>query len=663
MASERPLPYRPEIDGLRAVAVLPVLFFHAGLGCTGGYIGVDVFFVISGYLIGSLILRECESGNFHLVHFWVRRIRRLFPALAVTLAATAAAGPFLLIPPHLEQTGAALIAQPLLVANLFFWSQSGYFETASEFQPLLHTWSLAVEEQFYLFLPLLLIPLLNHGRRTAVIVIWLLIVASFAWSLHAIDRFPSAAFFLLPSRIWELGLGLALALTPRARFRDPRTNELASLAGLSAILAPVFLYDADTPFPGAAALAPCLGTALWMVANAGPLTVSGKLLASPATVWVGKISYPLYLWHWPVLVLVRYASPDTFTPSLALASLAFSFLLAWVTWRWIERPVRERRVFATTRLLALAAGSGSVLLIGTGAIYEGKEGFFDPATEATEPTAATHDQDPADRFHAMRAWDRKGGPFIAGSRENEAKRLLLWGDSHAMAALPVLGELGHQYGVAVYAACEPGNAPLFGARSTRIASEGRDFEPAIRRLLAAKKIDNVLLVARWPIYLKEHSSVSRNYLLTRDPEGRTTESEAERLLVDQLGDTIRFLEDTGARVILMRSVAHQPLDVPRTIAHARSRGMDENAFALTLTEHEKDDETANRLIDQAVAGTGAKLLDPRPLFTDREGRYLMSRGGQALYNDRSHLSPSGSRELRGLFEPLFKEITVKKGGP
>ena len=165
MAIERPLPYRPEIDGLRAVAVLPVLLFHAGLGCPGGYVGVDVFFVISGYLIGSLIMRESETGEFRFARFWVRRIRRLFPALAVTLAATAVAGWFLLIPEHLEEAGAALVAQPLLVANVLFWSQSGYFETASEYQPLLHTWSLAVEEQFYLLLPLLLPPLPTQHRR------------------------------------------------------------------------------------------------------------------------------------------------------------------------------------------------------------------------------------------------------------------------------------------------------------------------------------------------------------------------------------------------------------------------------------------------------------------------------------------------------------------
>jgi len=659
MAIERPLPYRPEIDGLRAVAVLPVLLFHAGLGCPGGYVGVDVFFVISGYLIGSLIMRESETGEFRFARFWVRRIRRLFPALAVTLAATAVAGWFLLIPEHLEEAGAALVAQPLLVANVLFWSQSGYFETASEYQPLLHTWSLAVEEQFYLLLPLLLVPLLKRGRRPAVIATWLLIVGSFAWSWYATARHPSAAFFLLPSRVWELGLGLALALLPRTGFRHAGQNEFASLAGLAAILAPVFLYDTTTPFPGVAPLAPCLGAALVIFANAGPLTTSGRILAAPLPTWIGKISYPLYLWHWPVLVFARYGSVGSPSLLLALASLGVAFLLAWATWRWIERPVRESRILATTRPLVLTCLASSTLLLAIGLAFQAEYRSPDPATTST----TAPDQDPVPGFHAMRAWDRKGGPFIAGSREPGAKPLLLWGDSHAMAALPVLHDLGREFNVAVYAACEPGNAPLFGTRSARIALDGKDFEPAVRDLLAATDFDAVLLLARWPVYLEKHSAASRNYLLT-DGEGKSVpQAEAIRLLVDRLGETVRFLESSGTRVLLMRAVAHQPLSVPETIAQARSRGLDENAFAIPLTEHEETDAAVNLLLDKTLAGTRTTILDPRPFFTDAEGRYLMSRTGKALYTDRSHLSPYGSRELRELFEPLFEEINGPKAAP
>lgn len=660
-APDRHLAYRPDIDGLRAVAVLPVLLFHAGLGCTGGYVGVDVFFVISGYLIGSLIVRECESGGFDFGRFWVRRIRRLFPALAVTLAATAVVSVFVLIPTHLDDLGKALVAQPLLAANFLFWSQSGYFETASEYQPLLHTWSLAVEEQFYLFLPLILVPLLKRGRKPALVATWLFIVVSFAWSVHATQRYPSASFFLLPSRIWELDLGLVLALLARPGIARPVANEIASWAGLIAILVPMFFYDAATPFPGIAALPPCLGTVLLIHANSGAPTTLGRILATPPMVWIGKISYPLYLWHWPVLVLARYHWLGAPALPLAIGSLALSFLLAWATWRWIESPVRERRILFRTRPLVLTSVACSLAILAVGAIYDGKDGFPD----ATTVSSATPSPDEAllEGFHAMRAWERKGAPFIAGSRDPSAKKLLLWGDSHAMATLPVLDDLGREHGIAVYAACEPGNIPLFGTRSARIALDGADYEPAVRALLEAEHFSAVLLLARWPVYLEGQAAAARNYLLT-DAEGKVAkESEAPGLLRERLGETVRELSAKGLDVVLMRAVAHQPLDVPGTIAQARARGLDENAFALPLTEHEKADATVNRLLDEALTGTEVKILDPRPLLTDSQGLYEMAREGRGLYTDRSHLSPYGSRQLRSLFEPLFTSLQEAKDAP
>lgn len=660
MATNPPLSYRPDIDGLRAVAVLPVLCFHAGLGCPGGYVGVDVFFVISGYLIGSLILREIEAGSFRLVRFWERRIRRLFPALALTLAATAAGACFLFIPTHLEETGEALIAQPLLVANFLFWSKSGYFETASEYQPLLHTWSLAVEEQFYLLLPLLLVPLARRGKKAVVSVTALLFAASLAWSIYGTARHPSAAFFLLPSRVWELGLGLALALFPRPGFGTPLRNTLAAAAGLAAILVPVFLYDEGTPFPGSAALVPCLGAALVIHANPSASGPCGRLLASPLPVWIGKISYPLYLWHWPVLVFARYRWIGAPELPLACGAIALSFLLAWMTWRWVERPVRERRVLARPRPLVAASLACSAAFITIGAIYEETDGFArkgDPGAETVNPSAP-----PVKGFYSMRNWEQRGGPFLAGSRDEGARKLLLWGDSHAMATLPVLDELGREHRVSIHAAIEPGNAPLFGTRSARIALDGADYGPAVEKLVESGDFDAVLLLARWPVYLEKQGHPSRNYLLTDPDGGAISEEEAARLFVRCLGETVATLEARGTRVHLLRAVAHQPLSVPETVAQARSRGLDPNAFALSLAEHERADAGVNRLLDEALAGTAAVTMDPRPFLTDGQGRYLMAREGRALYSDRSHLSPFGSRQLRPLFEPLFRELSGGSGG-
>lgn len=660
MATAASPSYRPDIDGLRAAAVLPVLCFHAGLGCPGGYVGVDVFFVISGYLIGSLILREIEAGSFHLVRFWERRIRRLFPALTLTLAATAAAAFFLFIPTHLEETGEALIAQPLLLANFLFCSKSGYFETASEYQPLLHTWSLAVEEQFYLLLPLLLLPLARRGKHAVISATALLIAASLAWSIYGTARHPSATFFLLPSRIWEFGLGQTLALLPRPGFGTDLKNRLAAAAGLSCIIVPVFLYDEGTPFPGTAALVPCLGAALVIHANSSTSNPCRRLLASPLPVWIGKISYPLYLWHWPVLVFARYrwiAAPEL---PLAGGAIALSFLFAWMTWRWVERPVRERRVLARPLPLLAASFAGSLAILSIGVVYEETDGFArrsDPGAETVDPSAP-----PVRGFHSMRNWEKKGGCFLAGSREDGARKLLLWGDSHAMAMLPVLDELGREHRVSIHAAIEPGNAPLFGTRSARIALDGADYGPAVADLIASEGFDAALLIARWPVYLEKQGHPSRNYLLTDPAGGAISEKDAARLFVKCIAETVAFLEARGTRVHLLRAVSHQPLSVPETVAQARSRGLDPNSFALPLTEHQKADAAVNRLLDEALSDSRTVTMDPRPFFTDPQGRYLMAKEGRALYSDRSHLSPFGSRQLRPLFEPLFRELGEERGG-
>jgi peptidoglycan/LPS O-acetylase OafA/YrhL len=402
------LRYRPEIDGLRAVAVLPVLLFHAGFGAPGGFAGVDVFFVISGYLIGSLILRDEETGGFQYVAFWTRRVRRLFPALAVVVMATIITGSFLLIPVHQMSLGDSVIAQSLLVANFHFWSQSGYFETASEFLPLLHTWSLAVEEQFYLFLPLLLVPALRAGRKPATVIVLAVTLISLLWCCFTTKRYPDAAFFLLPARVWELNFGVLLALVDRRGFRSAWLNRIGAPVGIMLIVGSYFLYDGNTPFPGIAALAPCLGTAIFLFTNSGSITATGRLLSNPVAVWVGKISYSLYLWHWPCLVFLRYL---TFSkPALwqTSAALLLSVLLAWMTWKWIEEPVRRRRFLGEDRRLLTASAVATVLLIAAGLILH-EMGRKNMAADGSGIVSEGRKPD-VEGFYVMRQWEREGGP-------------------------------------------------------------------------------------------------------------------------------------------------------------------------------------------------------------------------------------------------------------
>src|SRR6056297_20083 len=336
--------YRADIDGLRALAVLPVLAFHAGLApFSGGFVGVDVFFVISGYLIAGLILPRIRAGRFSLLEFYERRARRLLPALFVVMAVSGALAAALFLPAELREFGQSAVAATLFASNVLFSRETGYFETEAALKPLLHTWSLGVEEQFYLLFPLLLMALAARraGRVALVPVLAALALASLALAAWAVPRAPAFAFYLLPTRLWELMLGALLAVAPLPALRRRAVREAAAAAGLAAILWAMLRYSEATPFPGPAALLPCLGAALVIHAGAsGPTAVSRALSLGPV-VFVGLISYALYLWHWPVLVFAEYAAVRELTTVETGAALALSGVLAALTWRFVERPFRR----------------------------------------------------------------------------------------------------------------------------------------------------------------------------------------------------------------------------------------------------------------------------------------------------------------------------------
>jgi peptidoglycan/LPS O-acetylase OafA/YrhL len=335
--------YRPDIDGLRTMAVLPVVFYHAGVtGFTGGFVGVDIFFVISGFLITTIIHRELAEGRFSILRFYERRARRILPALFAVTVASLVAGWFLLTPADYDQMGQSILSALLFVSNMWFWQNSGgYFDGGTDYLPMLHTWSLAVEEQFYIFFPLLLMALYRFARRLLVPAILVLVIGSLILAAWATPHMPSASFYLLPTRIWELGMGALLALG-LVRTEAPRVlRETIGALGLVCVLVPVFLYDSTTEFPGLAALPPVLGAAalIW-AGTVGPVMAS-RLLSLRPMVWIGLISYSLYLWHWPVMAFVRNR---IFTvelePIWLMATVLTSVLAGWISWRFVERPFR-----------------------------------------------------------------------------------------------------------------------------------------------------------------------------------------------------------------------------------------------------------------------------------------------------------------------------------
>lgn len=380
----RSLDYRPDIDGLRAVAVLAVLAYHLDAGVLpGGFIGVDVFFVISGFLITSILWREAREGRLSVAEFYRRRVLRIFPALFFLLAVVGLLGIALLTPPELADLGRSAAAASWSVANLFFYAGTDYFARDARATWLLHTWSLGVEEQFYLVLPLLVAACGPRRRRLAATV-GTLAAVSFLGSTVTAFSAPAAAFYLPHSRAWELFAGSLLALgvlrvPPRRAVR-----ETAAGTGLVLIAAACLALSKRTPFPGAGALLPCAGAVLLI--GSGPETAAARLLSLRPMVFVGLISYSVYLWHWPLLVLSRHpavelpAPLDHTAPRLAALALA-SLALGALSWRFVEIPLRRPRfgrnpvqVLAVAACVALAVGLGSLAV----ALAEGLPGRFGP---------------------------------------------------------------------------------------------------------------------------------------------------------------------------------------------------------------------------------------------------------------------------------------------
>lgn len=419
MSREASANYRPDIDGLRTLAVVPVVLFHAGVPYfTGGFVGVDVFFVISGFLITGIIAKELSAGRFSILEFYRRRARRIFPALTVVGLATLAVGYFILTPKEYLNLGKNAAAIAAFSSNFYSWKSVSYFDPG--IQPLLHTWSLAVEEQYYIFFPLLLMALRTRQRLMST-VLWTIFAASLAISIALVSSKPSAAFYLLPSRAWELMLGGLLALD---QFKQPSTDRQARIAcgiGFACIIVPIFAYSPTTVFPGVAAIPPTLGAALLIWGR-------GWGLSSRWMVSVGLLSYSLYLWHLPVIDFAKYLTDAPLSVVGGLLAFGVSLALAALTYRYVETPFRTG---VHKRRLAVRAAVGMPLLAGFALAIVSFAGMSGRMTSLQSRQLAVMDDEVRHPSRCMTV----AGEIVQPSepcRFGENPSVLLWGDSHAM---------------------------------------------------------------------------------------------------------------------------------------------------------------------------------------------------------------------------------------
>jgi peptidoglycan/LPS O-acetylase OafA/YrhL len=638
-------PYRPDVDGLRAVAVLFVMLYHAGFECSGGYVGVDVFFVISGFLITGLILREQQTGTFTLANFWSRRIRRIMPAATCMVAVTLVVGLMVLFPRALEQLAASAMAQQLMYSNVYFWLNGGYFDGPAEFKPLLHTWSLAVEEQFYLVFPLLLIATRQWRNGLRLGMLATIAIASLVTSEYLLQSRSSASFYLLPARVWELLIGAILAFLPATARLSSRQRLALAACGLAAIASASWSYDSGTRFPGVAALLPCLGTAAVIYCNHGPHTAIGRMLAAKPFVGVGLISYSLYLWHWPILVFLRCAVGRDLSTVLRGAAMLGSFLAAYLSWRFVETPFRRAGVLTPRiqiRIGTLAVASVLVVV----------------AISARIAAVNTDRARRAELHQRIRSASPPADPvlIIGASDPQTPIRFLLWGDSHAQSISELCDALANQRGIRGGCAVRPGFVPLAGVTNKLAeipdANVQLDWNRSIVNYAIKKHVTDVIICARWEGKLNG---------TLRDSMGEPKETDraenARRVFASGLERTLAIFSRAGIKVWFLRQVPVQLDEPPGRMATAhRLRNGTDLLKGVTRQDYVQQQLDVEEVL-QGIDASKLSLLGPGQNWFDESGCSRVTDGRRAFYWDDDHLSVDGAEELiRPLLEPVFDEI-------
>jgi peptidoglycan/LPS O-acetylase OafA/YrhL len=635
--------YRPEIDGLRAVAVIPVVLYHAGLpGFGGGFLGVDVFFVISGYLITGIVYGEIARGDFSLLRFYERRARRILPALYLVVAVCLAFGALWLLPNEFRELGRSAVAVALFGSNVYFNQTINYFTQDVEFWPLIHTWSLAVEEQFYAVFPLVLLLIRPAGRKGALAAVAAVCVVSLAWAQATASADPQADFYLAQFRAWELGAGALVALAAPERL-SPSFGLRWLLAGLGAMLLGLALVFAPANLtPSLVSLAPVGGAAL-LIAFARAENVWGRALALKPLVGIGLVSYSAYLWHQPVFAFLRYRFAVPSGGAAMLAAAVASFALAYLSWRFVEQPFRDRTRVSRRAVFGSAAACGVALIVAGRiiAIQHGMPGriaAYVPASglvgryrnacldlEASPPSALAAVQ-------ACRLGVRDAPPDF-----------LLIGDSHAAALADGIDLAAKQAGRSGILLSANACLPMLGVKSyfPRSRPACRWQHDHLLEIVKALGVKLVILHARW-------ESLDEGVVDLDDSQSPATEAELRARLMA----TLSALAAAGARAVIVTSTPSSRYLVPDILLRKALYGLsvDERPdFQRFLSANR----AAFRLFSDPELRQKAAVIDVYPAFCDAK-HCRMGEGSRPYFIDKDHLSAFGAAMLAPRLEAAFR---------
>ncbi|MEP2102397.1 acyltransferase family protein [Parasphingorhabdus sp.] len=660
--------YRADIDGLRTVAVVPVVLYHAGIaGFSGGFIGVDVFFVISGFLITTVIQSDLEKQQFSIISFYERRIRRIFPALVVVFAASLAIGYFLQRPTEFSDMALSIVAASFFVSNIYFWKSTNYFATESIEAPMLHTWSLAVEEQFYIFFPLLMIFLARAHYKKIPLLSAVAVLSFLAASILVFYK-QSATFYLLPTRAWELLIGALLALGIVRDIRSPLIQKGAAFLGVILIIVPIFTYTDKTVFPGIAALPPTIGAALiiWSGKTGGGFI--HQLLSSRPFTLCGQASYSLYLWHFPLLAFAIYARGGELGTVEALLVCMLSLVLSLLSLKFVERPFRRRRQQSDSKSFAVPVAVMGLILVTISSYtiyaYQGVPSRLDERSDKYVRVSDDETRHPKTCMSLDNIIVDPVDACLLGNK-SQVPNVLLWGDSHAMVTATSMesAALGNNQSFlfAATADCPPGSDFTIRATSELTSSPSYQFcddynAKMLEMASSNEELETIVFSSRWTNWRigEAHNPAEGDVqILLKDELGEAAQNQDNRqIFIRGFTNLVEELIGKGKKIYIVGPVPEPNFNVPYRL-YLRNLGLQDVDENISLESYESRHAVILAMFAELSERQPVRFIWPHEMLCDKKNCPIVD-GSDAVFFDHNHLSVHTARKIAPAYDEIFQ---------